>query len=432
MYSQTKPVVAALTMQLQEDGVFFVDHPITNWLPEFEGRQVAAPRSSAQRVRGVPLQLGSTEPMQRPITIRDLLTMTSGLPSIGNTPSALWPLLAQVWGGSDFDPSNLGAPDPDRVHEDMVIACAQLPNARQPGAGWEYGFDFDVLTVLLERATGQSLDTLLQERIFAPLGIEDCGFYCPPSQADRLVTNHHWGPDGSLIPRERPEDSEKVRESLGRQVSGNGLFGGVLMTPAGYTRFAQMLLNGGELDGQRILGRKTIELMTANHIGDWDIDLAVGPGYGFGFGYATLKTIGKGALPGSPGTFGWGGAAGTIVLRRPRRRPGRALLHPRLPLPVQPHGRPLRSLPEAHLRGAHLTADRQQQRPPLLPTSREAANAVLPCSPRRGELPKAEAGGSPAPDSRSSFATAGSGNHSVAATRVRKRRRTQVPTTMTA
>ena len=351
MYSQTKPVVAALTMQLQEDGIFFVDHPITNWLPEFEGRQVAAPLSSSQHVRGVPLQLGATEPMQRPITIRDLLTMTSGLPSIGNTPSALWPLLAQVWGGSDFDPSNIGAPDPDRVHEDMVIACAQLPNARQPGAGWEYGFDFDVLTVLLERATGQSLDTLLQERIFAPLGIEDCGFYCPPSQADRLVTNHHWGPDGSLIPQERPEDSEKVRESLGRQVSGNGLFGGVLMTPAGYTRFAQMLLNGGELDGQRILGRKTIELMTANHIGDWDIDLAVGPGYGFGFGYATLKTIGKGALPGSPGTYGWGGAAGTIVLRRPRRRPGRALLHPRLPLPVQPHGRPLRSLREAHLRG---------------------------------------------------------------------------------
>ena len=311
MYSQTKPVVAALTMQLQEDGFFIVDHPITNWLPEFEGRQVAAPLSSSQHVRGVPLQLGATEPMQRPITIRDLLTMTSGLPTIGNTPSALWPLLAQVWGGSDFDPTNLGAADPDRVHEDMVIACAQLPNARQPGAGWEYGFDFDVLTVLLERATGQSLDTLLQERIFAPLGIEDCGFYCPPSQAPRLVTNHHWGPDGSLIPRERPEDSEKVRESLGRQVSGNGLFGGVLMTPAGYTRFAQMLLNGGELDGQRILGRKTIELMTANHIGDWDIDLAVGPGYGFGFGYATLKTIGKGALPGSPGTYGWGGAAGT-------------------------------------------------------------------------------------------------------------------------
>ncbi len=311
MYSQTKPVTAALTMQLQEEGLFFIDEPITNWLPEFEGRGVAAPLDPLQAVRGQALSLINEEPMRRQITIRDLMTMTSGLPSMGNTPSTLWPFLAQVWEGSGFAPTDLGEADPDKTHEDMVIACAQLPNARQPGAGWEYGFDFDVLTVLLERASGQSLDTLLQERIFAPLGVADCGFYCPPELAGRLVTNHHWGEAGELLPRERPEDSEKVSETVRRQVSGNGLFGGVLMTPAAYTRFAQMLLNGGELDGRRILGRKTIELMTANHIGEWDIDLAVGPGYGFGFGYCTLKTVGKGAMPGSPGTYGWGGAAGT-------------------------------------------------------------------------------------------------------------------------
>ena len=311
MYSQTKPVVAALTMQLQEEGLFFLDHPITNWLPEFEGREVLAPLASTQHVRGEPLALGATQAMTRQITIRDLMTMTSGLPSMGNMPAALSPLLNRVWDGSGFSANDAGQADPERVHLDMVLAAAALPNARQPGEGWEYGFDFDVLTVLLERATGQSLDTLLQERIFGPLGVEDCGFYCSPSDAERLVTNHHWGEDGGLIPRERPEDSEKVRESLGKQVSGNGLFGGALMTPAAYTRFAQMLLNGGELDGARILGRKTIELMTANHIGDWDIDLGVGPGYGFGLGYCTLKTIGRGALPGSPGTYGWGGAAGT-------------------------------------------------------------------------------------------------------------------------
>ena len=311
MYSQTKPVVAALTMQLQEEGLFFLDHPITNWLPEFEGREVLAPLASTQHVRGEPLALGATQAMTRQITIRDLMTMTSGLPSMGNMPAALSPLLNQVWDGSGFSANDAGQADPERVHLDMVLAAAALPNARQPGAGWEYGFDFDVLTVVLERATGQSLDTLLQERIFGPLGVEGCGFYCSPSDAERLVTNHHWGEDGALIPRERPEDSEKVRESLGKQVSGNGLFGGALMTPAAYTRFAQMLLNGGELDGARILGRKTIELMTANHIGDWDIDLGVGPGYGFGLGYCTLKTIGRGALPGSPGTYGWGGAAGT-------------------------------------------------------------------------------------------------------------------------
>ncbi len=135
MYSQTKPVVAALTMQLQEEGLFFVDHPITNWLPEFEGRAVAAPLSASQHVRGVPLQLSVTEPMERQITIRDLMTMTSGLPSMGNTPASLWPFLAQVWEGSGFSPTDLGEADRDKTHEDMVVACAALPNALQPGAG---------------------------------------------------------------------------------------------------------------------------------------------------------------------------------------------------------------------------------------------------------------------------------------------------------
>ena len=148
MYSQTKPVTAALTMQLQEEGLFFIDEPITNWLPEFEGRGVAAPLDPLQAVRGQALSLINEEPMRRQITIRDLMTMTSGLPSMGNTPSTLWPFLAQVWEGSGFAPTDLGEADPDKTHEDMVIACAQLPNARQPGAGWEYGFDFDVLTVL--------------------------------------------------------------------------------------------------------------------------------------------------------------------------------------------------------------------------------------------------------------------------------------------
>ena len=131
---------------------------------------------------------------------------------------------------------------------------AQLPNARQPGAAWEYAADFDVLTLLLERATGQNLDELFQERIFGPLGVEGCGFYCPPGDADRLVTNHHWSEDGSLNPVERPEDSHKVRESLGQQISGGTASTAVLMTPAAYTRFAAMLLNGGELDGTRVLG----------------------------------------------------------------------------------------------------------------------------------------------------------------------------------
>lgn len=313
MYSQTKPVTAALTMQLQEEGVFYVDEPITKWLPEFENRQVLAPFDPPNKVRGEGLLMGQTVPMTRQITIRDLLTMTSGLPSFGNIPSALFPLLEPVWRGTGFGPTDGGVSDPDVVHEDLIKAMAQLPNARQPGAAWEYAMDFDVLTVLLERATGQNLDDLFQERIFGPLGVEGCGFYCQPRDADRLVTNHAWGEDGALNPFERPEDSEKVRETVGKQISGNGIFGGVLMTPDAYTRFATMLLNGGEFDGQRVLGRKTIELMTANHLDalcGTEIDLA-GPGFGFGFGYAVRNRIAGTAYPGSVGTYGWGGAAGT-------------------------------------------------------------------------------------------------------------------------
>ena len=319
MYSQTKPVTAALTMQLQEEGVLYVDEPITKWLPEFEGRQVLSPLDPPNKVRGQGLLMGQTVPMVRQITIRDLLTMTSGLPSFSNIPSGMFPLLEPVWKGSEFGVTDPGMVDTSVSEEDRIKAVALLPNARQPGAAWEYAMDFDVLTVLLERATGQNLDELFQERIFGPLGIEGCGFYCPPQDADRLVTNHHWAEDGALNPVERPEDSHKVRESIGQQISGNGLNGGVLMTPAAYTRFAAMLLNGGELDGQRVLGRKTIELMTADHLAalcGTEIDL-VGPGYGFGFGYSVRRRIAGTAIPGSVGTYGWGGAAGTYFFVDP-------------------------------------------------------------------------------------------------------------------
>ena len=319
MYSQTKPVTAALTMQLQEEGILYVDEPITKWLPEFEGRQVLSPLDPPNKVRGQGLLMGQTVPMQRQITIRDLLTMTSGLPSFGNIPSAMFPLLEPAWSGTEFGITNPGVVETSVSAEERVLSMAQLPNARQPGAAWEYAADFDVLTQVLERATGQNLDELFQERIFGPLGITGCGFYCPPEDADRLVTNHHWDEQGGLNPVERPEDSHKVRESLGQQISGNGLYGGVLMTPAAYTRFAAMLLNGGELDGQRVLGRKTIELMTSDHLGalcGTEIDL-VGPGYGFGFGYSVRRRIAGTPIPGSIGSYGWGGAAGTYFVVDP-------------------------------------------------------------------------------------------------------------------
>jgi CubicO group peptidase (beta-lactamase class C family) len=312
MYSQTKPMTAALLMMLQEDGLLFLDDPIAKYLPEFANRTVACHKRPGQRLRGETSVGVDTEPARRDISIIDLLTMTSGLPSRARTPSALSHLLEPAWRGSGFMPNDpRPINDPAGSYEEMVLALANTPLHSHPGDTWQYGSDFDVLTLLIERATGQPLDQLMGERIFTPLGMRDAAFYCPPENLDRLVTEHQWGLDGLLAVRDRPDTTEKAGRDNRRLVSGNGLFGGALCSAADYTRFAQMLLNRGSLDGVRVLGRKSVELMTANHIGDREVDIAVGPGYGFGFGYAVRKTLERSALPGSVGTFGWGGAAGT-------------------------------------------------------------------------------------------------------------------------
>lgn len=311
MYSQSKPVTAVVTMSLFEDGVLFLDDPITKWLPEFANPRVVGYPQATDRVKGQPIELGGTVAANRDVTIFDLMTMTSGLPFVGRTPSSYFPAIDAGMGGSGFLPWDTRINDPDGTYEDMALALAQAPLHAQPGEVWNYGSDFDVLSLLLTRATGQSLDELFAERVFEPLGMSDSCFYCGEENAGRLVTDHAWDLDGSLVVRDPPATAEKVGRGNRKLMSGNGLFGGILSTPKDFARFAQMLLNGGTLDGNRVIGRKTIELMTANHIGERSVDIAVGPGYGFGLGYAVKKGVAGGFMPGTAGTFGWGGAAGT-------------------------------------------------------------------------------------------------------------------------
>ena len=239
--------------------------------------------------------------------------MTSGIANLGATPSALWPELAPAWEGSGFGPTDTTFNDPVvGSYEGMVLAQGAVPGFAQPGEQWLYGSDFDILTVLLERATGQSIEELFRTRLLDPLGMRDTSFYCPADKLDRLATDHAWAEDGSVVVRDPAKTAEKANPKPGRPLmSANGLFGGILSTPADYTRFAQMLLNGGELDGTRILGRKTVELMTTNHLGDQEITLLLGPGYGFGFGGCVRNRVGGSPWQGSAGTYGWGGAAGT-------------------------------------------------------------------------------------------------------------------------
>ena len=317
MYSQTKPVTAVVLMSLFEQGAFFLNDPVSKWLPEFAQPQVNRPIASSERVRGG-LGMGSVEPARREITIFDLMTMTSGLPSFARTPATFWPTLGPAWEGTGFSPTDTTRfNDPNGTYEEHVTRLAQTPLHAHPGEVWNYGSDFDVLSLFLMRLTGQDLDALFRERVFEPLGMTDASFYCGDADLDRLVTDHGWNEDLQIEPRDRPETTEKRGEANRKLMSGNGLFGGMLCTPADYTRFAQMLLNGGELDGVRVLGRKTVELMTANHIGERQIDLTGEPQLGFGFGYSVKKSIGGGFLPGSPGMFGWGGAAGTFFFVDP-------------------------------------------------------------------------------------------------------------------
>lgn len=316
MYSQTKPVTAVVLMTLFEDGAFFLNDPVSKWLPEFAEPKVNLHLPAQERVRGG-LSLGNVESARREITIFDLLTMTSGLPSFTRTPGVFWTTLGPSWEGTGFSPTDTRFNDPNGTYEDHVVSLAQTPLHANPGEVWNYGSDFDVLSLFLTRLTGKTLDDLFRERVFEPLGMADAGFYCGEQDLHRLVTDHAWDEDSRLEPRDRPEDAEKAGRSNRKLMSGNGLFGGMLSTPPDYTRFAQMLLNGGELDGNRVLGRKTVELMTTNHIGERNIDLATDPNFGFGFGYSVRKGIGGSYSQGSPGTFGWGGAAGTFFFVDP-------------------------------------------------------------------------------------------------------------------
>ncbi len=311
MYSQSKPVTAAVAMTLFEEGIIFLDDPVSRWIPEFANPRVVGYPQATDRVKGTPIELGGTVAANRDVTIFDLMTMTSGMPFVGRTPSSYQQAIDAAMGGSGFLPWDERVNDPAGTYEDMVLALAMAPLHAQPGEVWNYGSDFDVLSLLLERASGKPLDELFQERIFDPLGMNDSCFYCGEENANRLVTDHMWDLEGNVIVRDPPATAEKVGRGNRKLMSGNGLFGGILSTPHDYARFAQMLLNGGSLDGVQVLGRKTVDLMTANHIGERNVDIAVGPGYGFGLGYAVRKGIEGTFMPGSPGTFGWGGAAGT-------------------------------------------------------------------------------------------------------------------------
>jgi CubicO group peptidase (beta-lactamase class C family) len=286
--SMTKPITSAALMMLFEEGHFLLSDPVGKWLPEFAEMKVVQPAPPGERVE-TPY---STIPAKRPITIKHLLTHTAGLPNA-----------YRGWTQPDY----LKATARQKSNETMADTLgrvAKLPLNFQPGEAWEYGPATDVVGRLVEVMSGQTLDEYFRKRIFEPLGMRDTYFYLPASKVDRLAALYRPGSDKKIQLAEAPgPDSRWVKEP---HVYFSGA-GGLVSTASDYFRFQQMMLNGGELDGVRLLGRKTVELMTANHTGDLPIWLT-GPGYGFGLGYSVVRDIGATGLPASVGSFGWGGA----------------------------------------------------------------------------------------------------------------------------
>jgi len=286
IYSMTKPITSVAVMILYEEGRFFLTDPIGRYLPELAGLQVA---KLSEAEAGAPIP---TERARRPVRIHDLLRHTSGF----------------TYG--EFSNTVVDAAYRERevlyqaTLEDVVAELSEIPLAYQPGTRWHYSVSADVLARFVEVVSGQSFDDFLRERIFEPLGMLDTAFDVPAAKRDRFARTYgHSGPERELV----LGDTVGVTPPLGNFSGGAGL----MSTAHDYARFAQMLLNGGELDGARILGRKTIEMMTVNHLEDGMPTGFLQPGWGFGLGFTVKTEAGRDGMPDSVGSYSWIGVQGT-------------------------------------------------------------------------------------------------------------------------
>jgi CubicO group peptidase (beta-lactamase class C family) len=192
--------------------------------------------------------------------------------------------------------------DRDEPIRETVARMAKLPADAQPGEDWVYGYSIDILGALVEVVAGQSLDDFLRQRIFQPLGMADTHFYLPRQKRDRLAVVYSATPNGVVrAPNDGAIGQGAYVDGPRKSFSGGA---GLLATATDYARFLQMLLNGGELDGQRILSPKTVELMTVDHLGNVEYN----DGESFGLGFFVVEDLGARGKPGSVGEYGWGGA----------------------------------------------------------------------------------------------------------------------------
>ena len=301
LYSMSKPITSVAMMMLYEEGTFRLTDPVSKFIPEFADTMVFAGKGKAGVYK---------TDCEQEMTIHHLFTHTSGLSYGFDEDSPVDDLYREM---SDelkiFDDDRHIVNPEGPAFQTILSALADIPLRYQPGSQWIYSFSIDVLGYLVEVLSGESFDRFLQRRIFDPLQMTDTGFSISETQRERLTTMYMPGENGGLDVIDSPDRTPLVRHP--NFCSGGG---GLVSTASDYLRFAQMLLNKGELDGVRLLGRKTVEFMMRNHLSEDVLHNSfapIHPGCGFGLGGKVVMDAAQSRVLGSDGTFSWGGAART-------------------------------------------------------------------------------------------------------------------------
>lgn len=289
IYSMTKPIVSVAALMLMEQGELLLSDPVARYLPDYAKQQVAS------LVDGT-IQL---QPVGQPATVQDLLRHTAGLTYEFMGSTAVQRQYAQACIGSR-----------ERSNAAFAQALAALPLMFEPGIHWEYGRATDVLGRVVEVVSGQTLGDFLHSRICGPLGMLETGFFVPPAEHARIAEPFSRDPEGGVQMR-----VIDVRQPVALESGG----GGLVSTAMDYARFLQFMLNRGQLGGVRLLGSRMVDFMTADHLGEIPVfgpasRALLLPGHGFGLGVAIRRSSGAGSVPGSPGSYHWGGKAGTTFL----------------------------------------------------------------------------------------------------------------------
>ncbi len=306
--SMTKPITSVGFMMLVEDGKVAVDTPVHHVLPEFKG--VGVYNGGGGGVPFLPAT-PTTEPMRMLDLLRHTSGLTYGFQNRSNVDAAYREGKIDNWhGGHDLD--------------GFVGALGKLPLEFSPGTAWNYSVSTDVLGAVIERVSGMKLDQYFAEKIFKPLKMDDTGFVVPEGKVDRLTDCYTFVAGKGRIMYDRASESAWRRQP--KLLSGGG---GLASTALDYHRFCQMCANGGELDGVRLLGRKTLDLMTMNHLpGKSDLSTlsrslfseTQNAGTGFGLGFAVTEDVAKTMIPGSAGEYYWGGMFSTAFFIDPVER----------------------------------------------------------------------------------------------------------------